>query len=255
MAISNRLEATKAADIIFPAVDVDTLDAAKRLMDTFVGLVSHVKLGLQLATRESWSTAIEAAHERELKIFCDAKFKDIPNTVEHASYSLTAYQPEFFTIMADNSLAALEGARRGVDQAATDFSLRVKPMIVGVTVLTSVNDEESRIIYGDKPEVKTRVFGQRAMECGLDALVCSPEEIGLFRAEESFDKMTIITPGVRPTWSAANDQNRITTPAEAVKRGADMLVIGRPITNPPLNIGSPKEAIKRIIDEIEEARL
>jgi orotidine-5'-phosphate decarboxylase len=253
MNFTNRLGTSSASDMIFPSIDVDTLDEAKQLMDQITGLVSHVKLGLQLATRESWASAIAAAHERNLKVFCDAKFKDIPNTVEHAAYSLTHYQPEFFTVMADNSRAALEGIRSGTDQASTELKLAAKPKIIGVTVLTSIDEIECEQIYGSDAQSKVLQFGSAAVDAGFDAIVCSPDEIELFRADKKFQDTIIITPGVRPVWASANDQSRVATPSEAIKRGADMLVIGRPITQPPTSIGTPQEAIKRIIAEIEEA--
>lgn len=253
MNFTNRLGSSDAKDMIFPSIDVNTLDEAKRLMDEFVGLLTHVKVGLQLATRESWSAIIVAGHERGLKVFCDAKFKDIPNTVEHAAYSLTQYQPDFFTVMTDNSLEALRAARTGADRAAQELGLAAKPKIIGVTVLTSISPEESRAIYGADPATKVLFFGGNAVQAGFDALVCSPEEIHIFREDNSFAKTAIITPGVRPAWAVSNDQNRVATPAEAIHRGADMLVIGRPITQPPAAVGSVREAIKRILAEIEEA--
>jgi orotidine-5'-phosphate decarboxylase len=253
MSFTNRFGYTAAKDLIFPSVDVDTLDEAKQLMDSFAGLLTHVKVGLQLATREGWASVVAAAHERGLKAFCDAKFKDIPNTVEHAAYSLTAHKPDFFTVMTDNSAEALRGARAGVDRAAADMGINEKPKLIGVTVLTSISPEESQVIYGADPATKALFFGSNAVDAGFDAIVCSPEEIHLFREDAAFEGTAIITPGVRPTWAASNDQSRVATPAEAIQRGADMLVIGRPITQPPAEVGSTQEAIKRIIQEIEEA--
>jgi orotidine-5'-phosphate decarboxylase len=236
----------QAKDRIFVAIDVDTLDEAKRLMDQCVGLVTNVKVGLQLATATSWREVINAAQERGFKIFCDAKFKDIPNTVEHAALALAQHQPDYFTVMADNSLEALQAIRNGVERAAT------KPNIIGVTVLTSIGTDESQAIYGGAPLAKALQFGANAVEAGFDSLVCSPEEVGAFRADEKFKDTLLITPGVRPAWAASNDQARSASPTQAIKNGADMLVIGRPITQPPAEIGSPAEAIKRIIAEIEE---
>ena len=242
-----------AKDRFFVAIDVETLDEARQLMDSLVGLVSHVKLGLQLATRESWKDCIAAAHERDFKVFCDAKFKDIPNTLEHAAYALTKHQPDFFTVMADNSLEALRSIRAGADRAAAEPNQTDKPKIIGVTVLTSIDEKECKSIYGDDAAKKVKLFGGNAAAAGLDAIVCSPEEIEIFRKDKKFDQTMIITPGVRPVWASSDDQSRVATPAEAIKRGADMLVIGRPITQPPAEVGSVEAAVKRIIEEIEEA--
>jgi orotidine-5'-phosphate decarboxylase len=239
----------QAKDRIFVSIDVDTLDEAKQLLDQCVGLVTNIKLGLQLATSESWAACIEAAHRRGFKVFCDAKFKDIPNTMERAAAALTRHQPDYFTIMADNDMEALRAVRSGVDSAAGE----TKPKIIGVTVLTSISPEESQQIYGAEPHVKVQQFGANAVAAGLDAIVCSPEEVHTFRQDPRFLNTLLITPGVRPAWAAINDQTRSATPAEAIKAGADMLVIGRPITQPPPEVGSVEEAIKRIITEIEEA--
>jgi orotidine-5'-phosphate decarboxylase len=239
-----------AKDRIFVALDVDTLDEAKKIMDGLVGLITNVKFGLQLATATSWAEVVVAGRERGFKVFCDSKFKDIPNTVEHAAAALTRHKPEFFTIMSDNSTEALRGIRRGVDGAAEGGQ---KPKVIAVTVLTSIGPEECQQIYGGDVQTKTKLFGTNAVEAGLDAIVCSPEEIELFRSDEKFNDTVIITPGVRPSWAATNDQNRFSTPGDAIKRGADMLVIGRPITQPPAEVGSSKEAVQRIIKEIEEA--
>ncbi len=247
--------AYEAKDKFFVAIDVDTLDDAKKMMDSLVGLVNNVKIGLQLATRDSWMSAIDAAHERGFKVFCDAKFKDIPNTMEHAAYSLTQHKPEYFTVMADNSSDALSGVRSGVDRASNELKLPYKPKIIAVTVLTSIGLVECMEIYGGDLRLKTKYFGDKALAAGLDAIVCSPNEIEIFRSDDTFNETLIITPGVRPSWSTSNDQNRIATPADAIRRGADMLVIGRPITQPPKAVGSIQEAVKRIIMEIEEASI
>jgi orotidine-5'-phosphate decarboxylase len=223
-------------------------------MDQLVGLVTNVKVGLQVATRNSWREVIEAAHERGFKVFCDTKFKDIPNTVEQAAYSLTQHKPDYFTVMGDATLATLQGARKGVDRAATELALVEKPKIIGIAMLTSVSPEEGRKIYGGDLRDKALQFGGSCVGAGFDALVCSPEEIEMFKRDPRFASTLIITPGVRPSWAAANDQARVATPGEAVKRGADMLVIGRPITQPPAEIGSFKEAVRRIIEEIEAVK-
>jgi orotidine-5'-phosphate decarboxylase len=233
------------------SIDVDTVAEAKELMSQLKGTVKNVKLGLQVATRESWKACIDSAHELGFSIFCDAKFKDIPNTVEHAAYSLTLHGPDYFTVMADNSLEALQAIRAGRDRATREFGVK-PPKIIGVTVLTSISEEECVQIYG--ADAKTRVveFAERAAEAGLDAIVCSPEEVELLRKNPKLENLLLITPGIRPEWAQSNDQKRSATPAESIKRGADMLVIGRPITNPLAEIGTPKQAAEKIIQELKE---
>jgi len=237
-------------DRIFVSVDVTTIAEAEKLMDQLVGEVGNIKFGLQLATNASWAEGIKIAKERGFKVFCDAKFKDIPNTVEEAAYSLTLHEPDYFTVMADNSLEALQAIRRGVDRAAADKNVS-KPKVIGVTVLTSISAEECERIYGADAKTRTMQFAETATQAGLDAIVCSPEEVAELRANEKLKDLLLITPGVRPDWAANNEQQRVATPKDAIARGADMLVIGRPITAPPDEIGSPKEALRRIIKEIE----
>lgn len=238
-------------DRIFVSVDVTTLAEAAALLDQFVGVVGNVKLGLQIATNVGWKDCISLAHSKGFKVFCDAKFKDIPNTVEEAAYSITCRQPDYFTVMADNSLEALQAIRRGVDRACKDHAIIAKPKVIGVTVLTSISPSECLAIYGADAATKVTQFAEAAAEAGLDAIVCSPEEVAALKANPKLAKLLLITPGVRPVWAASNEQQRVATPSNALQRGADMLVIGRPITSPPADIGTPKEAALRIIQEIE----
>lgn len=239
-----------AKDRIFVALDVDNLEQARAAMDTLAGSVAHVKMGLQVATTEGWKACIDAAHDNGFTIFCDAKFKDIPNTVESASYALAKLSPDYFTVMADNSLEALEAIRTGVDRAVAE-SGTVSPKIVAVTVLTSITPEECVQIYGEKPQTKVMQFAENAARARLDAIVCSPEEVEMLRGNPLLDDLLIITPGIRPEWAQSNDQKRSMTPAEAIEQGADMLVIGRPILQPPVEVGSPKNAAQKIIDELK----
>ena len=236
-------------DRVFVSLDVDTLEEAEKAMDEFSGLLTNIKVGLQVATRESWKACIDSAHSRGFKVFCDAKFKDIPNTVEAAAYSLTKHSPDYFTVMADNSLEALQAIRRGTDKAAAENG-KTAPLIIGVTVLTSISPEECVALYGADPKTKVMQFAENAAEAGLDAIVCSPEEVEMLRQNIKLDNLLLITPGIRPDWAQSNDQKRSATPFEALKRGADMLVIGRPITQPPAEIGSSVNAVNKILEEI-----
>jgi orotidine-5'-phosphate decarboxylase len=238
------------ADRLFVALDVDSLEEAEHLMDQLEGVVTQVKFGLQLATRAGWGACIETAHARGFKVFCDAKFKDIPNTLEGAAYSLTKHKPDYFTVMADNSLEALQAIRQGTDRAAAENGSPA-PLIIGVTVLTSISPEECQKIYGTDPQTKVMEFAEKVSKASLDAIVCSPEEVEMLRQNSKLDNLLLITPGIRPEWAQSNDQKRSATPLEALQRGADMLVIGRPITQPPVEIGSSADAANKILEEIK----
>jgi len=138
-------------------------------------------------------------------------------------------------------------------EAVQDEINRLKsepPLILAVTVLTSISQQQletDMFITSKTVEQTVIAWAQMAKECGLNGVVCSPKEIAPIRGACGPD-FTIVTPGIRPRWSEANDQKRITTPGEALSLGADYLVIGRPITA----AANPREAAQRIINEMED---
>lgn len=241
------------AERIIVAIDFDDLQAATSLIDELEGTGVMVKFGNQIGTYEGWSTVVDYAHTKGLKVFCDTKFKDIPNTVEKSARSITRFNPEIFNIMADNSVAALEGAVAGADSAVLEFGVE-KPLVIGVTVLTSIDESTAELIYGGTPQDKVLQFAKMSVDAGLDGLVCSAQEALMLTNDPETANMVLITPGIRPEWASKGDQSRIMTPSEAVKNGADYLVIGRPITQPPESVGSTKKAIKLIVQELEELK-
>lgn len=234
------------------ALDVDELAQAETILKELAEFNVTLKIGNQLGTFEGWQTVIQFAQSSNHKIFCDTKFKDIPATVERSARAITRHQPDFFTVMADNSPVALEAAVKGVDSAMKDFNLPKRPKILGVTVLTSISEQESIAIYGSEPAEKVLQFANAAAEAGFDGIVCSPEEVNLLRGNPATKHLLLVTPGIRPSWAASGDQNRNSTPLEAIKNGADYLVIGRPITQPPEDIGNPKHSLQKIINELEQ---
>lgn len=245
--MSNR-QFENPAERIMVALDVDELDEAKAIVEELEGIGVTFKVGNQLGTYEGWRRVVEYIHSTGAKIFCDTKFKDIPETVKKSSRAITRHQPDFFNIMADNSEEALRASVAGVDSVGGG----VKPTILGVTVLTTINNEECRSIYGDNVAAKVQQFAAAAAFTGLDGVVCSAEEASLLRSNPETAGLLLVTPGIRPAWAASNDQKRIVTPADAVRSGADYLVIGRPITQPPAEIGGPRQAVEKIISELME---
>lgn len=242
------------ASRIMVALDVDELSQAKELAEELKGLGITFKIGNQLGTYEGWKTAIDFVHSYDSQIFCDTKFKDIPTTVEKSSRAITRRQPEFFNIMVDNSLEALKAAVRGVDSAVEQFGLAQRPILLGVTVLTSISEQESEDIYGAASSTKVLQFAKNAAKAELDGIICSAQEAKLLRNDPDTKSLLLVTPGIRPVWADPNDQARIITPSQAVKDGSDYLVIGRPITQPPKEVGSPRQAVLRIIKELEETK-
>jgi len=232
-------------DRIIIALDVQTEEEG-------VGLVSRLKEAVTFKVGLELFTAEGPALFRKLKalrkdIFLDLKLHDIPNTVAGAVRSGLRHGVRMMTIHASGGRTMLAKAAETCREQA-EASRRPRPLLLGVTVLTSLKgpDLEEIGMAGNVTEQVLRLAGL-AMTAGLDGVVCSPLEIDALRREYGRD-MIIVTPGIRPRWAAAQDQKRIMTPAEAVARGADYLVIGRPITGDV----SPREAFLRIVQELDQ---
>jgi orotidine-5'-phosphate decarboxylase len=171
-------------------------------------------------------------------VFLDLKFHDIPNTAHEAMRSAVRLGADMATIH-------LSGGSRMV-RSAIEATAGSPLLVLGVTVLTSFDEAELRGIGVQRtPEEQVAELAALGCECGLRGVVCSPREITSLRRKFG-DSLTIVTPGVRAAGSAADDQQRVMTPAEAVRAGASHLVIGRPITA----ARSPREAVLRIAEEI-----
>jgi orotidine-5'-phosphate decarboxylase len=226
-----------AKEKIIVALDTPDSASALRLVADLGDAISWVKVGLQLFTAEGPSI-VRSLKERRLKVFLDLKFHDIPNTAHEAMRSAVKLGVDMATI----HLAGGSKMVRSAIEAAAESQL----LVLGVTVLTSLDEGELRKI-GIQRNAEEQVADLVALgrQCGLRGVVCSPREISLLR--NRFDKfLTIVTPGVRPSGSAPDDQQRVMTPVDAIGAGADLLVIGRPITA----ADSPREAALRIAGEI-----
>ena len=195
------------------------------------------KIGLQLFTK-CGPSILERVKASGARVFLDLKFHDIPNTVKHSVASASALGADMMTIHLSGGAKMIRAAADGLGGSAG--------LVLGVTVLTSSNRETLRevAVESEVPDQVLRL-AKLGVENGLRGVVASPLEITMLR-QALGDRLTIVTPGVRPAWAEANDQQRTMTPGEAVRSGADYLVIGRPITAH----ADPAEAAKRIIDEI-----
>ena len=223
---------------IIVALDMPDSLSAIRLVDDLADAICWVKVGLQLFTAEG-PAIVKILKERRLKVFLDLKLHDIPNTTREAMRSAVGLGVEMATIH-------LSGGGRMV-RSAVEAAAGSPLLVLGVTVLTSLDEAELRGI-GVLRTPEEQVAGLVALgrQFGLRGVVCSPREIALLRTKFG-DTLTIVTPGVRPAGSASDDQQRVMTPAEAIRAGADRLVIGRPITAAK----SPRDAALRIAHEIE----
>lgn len=217
------------------ALDTVELPQARALAQQVKDHVGALKLGLEFFTANG-PQGVRAVAELGLPIFLDLKFHDIPNTVAGAIRAVAGLPVFMMTVHTTGGRAMMEAAVAEAKKMASC------PMVVGVTVLTSMNQQDLNQI-GVSSEVADQVQNMAllARESGLDGVVCSPHEIALVRRACGPDFM-IVTPGVRPVGSDAGDQKRVMTPAEALAAGADFLVIGRPITSAP----DPTEAAKEI---------
>ncbi len=226
-----------AKEKIIVALDVPNAASALTLVDALGDTISWVKVGLQLFTAQG-PPIVSAMKIRGLKVFLDLKFHDIPHTALEAVRSAVALGADMTTI----HLAGGSHMVRSAVEAAKGSPL----LVLGVTVLTSLDDDQLKEI-GVQRTAQQQVMELVALgqKCGLRGLVCSPLEIAALRSKFG-DSLTIVTPGVRPSDSSIDDQRRVMTPADAVRAGADYLVIGRPITAAP----SPREAAIRIAEEI-----
>lgn len=216
------------SDRILCALDTIDPHAAFGLAAKLRSHVGGVKLGLEYFGANGPAGFSHIA-KSGMPIFLDLKLHDIPNTVAKAIHALMPLNPIIMTIHTSGGPAMMKAAAHAATEAARALGC-VRPIIVGVTILTSM-DEEDLTAVGLTTPIESQVvrMAKLAQENGLDGVVCSPFEISAIRAACGPD-FTLVVPGIRPKGSATGDQKRIMTPAEAIERGADYIVIGRPIT-------------------------
>ena len=212
---------TAAPAPVAVALDAPDLETAARWAAQVAPHVSTVKVGLELYLRYGPDAVAEVRGESGVQVFLDLKLHDIPNTVAGAARSVARLRPAFLTVHAAGGPAMVRAAVEAVPETTR---------VAAVTVLTSLGDADLAALglAGPVPDAVRRL-AVLAVEAGARALVCSPHEVAAVRAEVGPD-VTLITPGVRPAGAATQDQARVATPERALAAGADLLVIGRPIT-------------------------
>ncbi len=221
------------------AVDLDDKEEAKKLLTPLRGKISWAKLGLQLFTKYGPSVVEEFA-SLGFKIFLDLKLHDIPNTVASAIKSLRGLPCEMLTIHTLGGASMMSRALEAANEALPNTRL------LGVTVLTSMNDAElSGIGIGRSPLEQVEVLAKLAVGAGMKGLVCSPLELPKLRGFLG-EEIALVTPGIRPKSASLDDQSRAMTPAEAAQAGTSFIVVGRPILKAP----NPAEAALAIEAEL-----
>lgn len=226
-------------------VALDHPDAASALACAR-GLASHaswVKVGMTLYYAEG-PAIVQALRDLGFDVFLDLKLHDIPHQVEGAAASLGRLGARMVTVHASGGAEMMEAAVRGAAAGAADAGTE-PPAVIAVTVLTSMDGEALTSVGVEYPPAE-QVAGLAALArtAGVAGVVCSPQEASAMRALLG-PAALIVTPGVRPSWAAADDQARIATPLAALEAGATHLVIGRPITGAE----DPGAAFERIVDE------
>ena len=245
--------------IIFP-VDVSDIRKATALVNKLLPYVGIFKFGFESIYStmadlllSSKQEAMECLTQVRLlaaavghQAFLDVKLDDIPNTVGQASLAIARMNPKMLNVHASAGQEAIKRAAANKGAAK----------LLGVTVLTSIDDKECVSIFGDKPDIKVLQFSKMLLDAGADGVICAPKEGQLIRTRPEFSHLLVVCPNIRPPWTySKDDQNkeRQMTPFDAIASGIDMLVIGRPISNPPVDVGGPVEAARRIAQEISSA--
>jgi len=227
--------------IIVP-LDTPRLADALALAARLDPKLCRVKIGKELFVAAG-PEAVSRVHERGFEVFLDLKFHDIPHTVAGACRSAARLGVWMMNVHASGGEAMMRAAREAVDSVARP------PMLIAVTVLTSLTGPELEHVglAGSVMENVERL-ARLARACGLDGVVCSAQEAAQVRQATGAD-FTLVTPGIRLAADAPDDQARVVTPREAVRLGADYLVIGRPITGAP----DPAATLQSIRDSLDEA--
>jgi orotidine-5'-phosphate decarboxylase len=233
-----------ARDRMIVALDVKDVEAARKIVATLDGRASFYKIGMELVFAGGLAL-IEELTKAGKRVFLDMKLLDIDATVAGAVRSISSLGATFTTIHAyPNAMRAAVAAHR-----QAQGRLAGGPGLLAVTVLTSLNDADlGRAGYAESAAALVARRAADARVAGMDGIVCSPLEAESVRKIVG-PEMAIVTPGVRPSGSAAGDQKRTLSPGEAISAGADYLVVGRPITG----ASDPAKAANAIVAEIERA--
>ena len=229
------------------ALDVEDINEARALVDELSPYIGTFKVGLQLFCGYGLEI-VNYIKEKNSNFFLDVKLHDIPNTVEKASYNVIKNGANFFNVHATGGIEMMKSARKGADEAAQKNNMK-KPLILAVTVLTSISQEvlNNELLNNTNIENYVIQLAKNAKIAGLDGVVASAKELKAIKKALGND-FIVLTPGIRPLWSVKDDQKRIATPLSAIKDGADYIVLGRAVTKAENKL----EAIKKIYEEIKE---
>lgn len=232
----------EAKERLIVALDVDTKEEAFRLIDALSPEVDVFKVGIAPFT-DFGESLIDKLQQKGKKIFLDLKFHDIPNTVANATKAAARKNVFMLNFHCLGGKKMMEAAKKAAE------SSEKAPMLLGVTILTSTDEEEMKEI-GLSGAVQEKVLhlAEMCKAAGFDGVVASAKEAKNIKEKLGKD-FKVVTPGIRPEWAAAGDQKRVLTPSRALSEGADYIVVGRPI----IHADNPLRAAQRIIEEMENS--
>ena len=234
-----------AKEKIILALDVSDVKYAIEIIDRFKDYVEVFKVGLELFTAAG-PALVQEIIRREKKVFLDLKFHDIPNTVMKAALNATRLGVYMFNLHASGGVEMMRKCKEAVVDLCLKENLQ-RPKLLGVTVLTGLSQEVLKGELGIQHSLRTHVkqLSKLSGEAGLDGVVASGHEVALLR--NHFGKgFLIVTPGIRTSWSPPDDQKRTMTPRQAIREGADYIVLGRAV----LSQSDPFKALELITAEI-----
>jgi orotidine-5'-phosphate decarboxylase len=233
----------EAKDFLIVPLDVSSTEEALIIVEELGGMVNFYKVGLELFAREG-PTVIDVLKKREKKVFLDLKLHDIPNTVSGAVNASIDMEVDMLTVHALGGFEMMESAQKAVWNKGVD-----KPVVLGVTILTSLDEAFLEDVLGIEKTLKDEVLdlASIAKSAGLGGIVASAEEVSLIKENCGRDFL-VVTPGIRPKGTEKEDQKRANTPYEAIVNGSDYLVIGRPI----IKASNIHKAAETIIKEIDD---
>ena len=238
---------------VFVALDVPTFEEAKKLVNELSTDAVLYKVGLQLL-HTSGPKVLNMLQNEGKQVFIDAKFNDIPNTVHNAVTAISSFNPWGFTVhasggkeMMKRAVLAVEKKRTLKASSSNDVSHDISPRVIAVTLLTSFDQESvtKELLVRESIETYTIHLANLAKQSGCNGIVCSGHEIKQIKQQTNGNLLTIV-PGVRPSGMDSHDQRRVVTVTDAINKGADYIVIGRPI----LTSAKKRLALESILTEV-----
>jgi orotidine-5'-phosphate decarboxylase len=242
---NNKVQDHDLREKLILGLDVDDTALAYSLIEKLSAHVKYYKIGLQLITKDG-PRMVMTLKRKGLKVFYDAKFYDIPQTVYNACYEAARFGVNMVNVHASGGEKMIASAREALEKGASKMGLE-RPLLLAVTVLTSMDNKDLRKNYQTKLDTKKMVLhlAKTAKKAGADGIVCSPQEIRMIKRELGND-FVVVTPGIRAVKLKGDDQKRIKTAKEAIQDGADYIVVARPILQEEDKITAAQNIIKQI---------